>query len=70
MLHGSTDTELHGHFGASCDLLYSSTASGLESTLVAAEVVHIGSHVVAGVLPLGGVVLLRAGVLADELITL
>jgi hypothetical protein len=70
VLHGSANTELHGHLGAGCDLLYSGTTSGLESTLVTAEVVHVGSHVVSGVDPLGGIVLLGTSVLPDELVAL
>lgn len=67
VLHGSTNAELHGHLGSSLDLSGSGAASALERALVAAEVVHVRGHVVAGVLPLGGVVLGTTSVLADVL---
>jgi len=70
VLHGSAVGKLHGHLGAGCDLLDAGLASAGERALVAAEVVHVGGHVVEGVLPLGGVELLRTSVLADELVAL
>jgi hypothetical protein len=70
VLHGSAIGELHGHLGTGCDFLDARLASAGKGALVAAEVVHVGCHVVERVLPLGWVELLCTRVLADELVAL
>jgi hypothetical protein len=66
VLHGGTDGELHGVRGAGLDLCDLCAAGALKSALVASEIGEVGRHVIAEVLPLGGVVLLRTSILADE----
>lgn len=70
VLECGSDGELHAQLCACLDLGRRSLRGGLESALVAAEVRQVGGHIVAGVLPLGRVVLLRSGVLPDILETL
>lgn len=67
VLHGSPDAELHGELLAGLDLGRLRLCGALEGALVAAEVGEVRGHVVARVLPLGGVVLRGAGVVADVL---
>lgn len=62
VLHSGTDTKLHGNLGSSLDHGRLGLTGEGEGTLVATEVGHIGGHVIAGVFPLGRVVLLGPGV--------
>ena len=68
VLHRSTNTKLKGKLGTCLDLRRAGLASKGEGTLVAAEVRHVGGHVVAGVDPFGWVVLGSPGVGADILV--
>lgn len=68
MLHSGPDGELHSKLGAGLHLSRACLAGEGKGAFVAAEVGHIRCHVVANVLPLGRVVLGRAGVGANELV--
>lgn len=68
VLHGGTDAKLHGKLGSSLDLGRLGLTGEGEGPLVAAEVGHVGGHVIAGVFPFGRVVLFGTGVGTNVLV--
>lgn len=68
VFHCCANAEFHGEFGAGFDGQGAGAAGAREGAFVAAEVGEVGSQVVEGVLPLGGIVLYLSGIFANVLI--